>query len=172
MFRTLTRRLTRTVIIAAAAAGLVATSGAVASAAPAKKFPQTVTITHEAVGPTLVQGEGLGAVRTFSFPTKVNGKASPGSRMVGTLRTVEVDAADGSETRTSDLVFFVRGLKNQLVVGGASNYPAASAVLQVGDPTIRPIVGGSGSYAGARGYVESVNKGDAGWVHTFHFSTR
>ena len=102
----------------------------------------------------------------------MNGKTNAGSKMVGTLRTVEVDAADGSEIRTSDLVFMVRAERNQLVVGGASTYPAASAVLAVDSTTIRPVVGGSGIYAGARGYVESTNRGDAGWKHVFHITTK
>jgi len=34
-----------------------------------------------------------------------------------------------------------------------------------GTDTIRPIIGGSGEYEGAKGQVISKNLGDAGWSH-------
>lgn len=55
-----------------------------------------------------------------------------------------------------------------MVVGGISVYPADGSTLAPGTQTIRPILGGSGTYNGARGYVVSTNMGAQGWSHVFH----
>ena len=154
-------------IVLALAALVVGSVPPAASAAP-DQGKRTVTITHAPVSPILVQGSGIGAVRTFFVATEVDGKSDPGNYLTGTLTTVAVDGNASTELRSSNLIFTSGRQANQLVVGGISTYPAAGATLAVGQRTIRPIVGGSGMYNGARGYVVSRNLGDRGWVHTFH----
>lgn len=127
-----------------------------------------VRVSHGAVAPTLVQGEGLGAVRTFYIPTTVKGKSGPGYYLTGTLTTVAVGLPNDQELRTSNLTFVFGAEANQIVVGGISLYPSSSATLTTGQKTIRPVVGGSGTYNGARGYLESTNRGPDGWTHVFH----
>ena len=119
-------------------------------AAPKKE--RIVTVTHGPVTPTLVQGSGLGAIRTFT----------------GTLTTVSVDLPGNRELRSSNLIFIFGSEANQMVVGGISVYPADGSTLAPGTQTIRPILGGSGTYNGARGYVVSTNMGAQGWSHVFH----
>jgi hypothetical protein len=158
------------VIVTLAALALL--SGNVAEAAPAAQFKgeRIVRITHAVTAPTAVIGTGLGTVRTFMVPTVVNGKANAGNYLTGTLTTVAVGLANDQELRASDLTFVVRTVTNQLVVGGVSLYATQAGVLSVGQTTTRPVVGGSGIYAGARGYVVTTNMGDAGWKHVFHLS--
>lgn len=127
-----------------------------------------VKVSHQAVAPTLVQGEGLGAVRTFLIPTTVGGKSGPSYYLTGTLTTVAVGMPGDQELRTSNLTFVFGSEANQIVVGGISLYPSSSATLATGQKTIRPVVGGSGTYNGARGYVVSTNLGANGWTHVFH----
>lgn len=156
-------------IATAAVMGLLpAGASHAAPAGDSRADTRVVRIWHAPVGPTLVQGSGLGAVRTFMVPTKVNGKANAGNYLTGTLTTVAVGLPDDQELRASNLTFVVRSQANQLVVGGVSNYPTQAGVLAIGETTTRPVVGGSGIYAGARGYVLSTNRGDAGWLHEFH----
>jgi len=127
----------------------------------------TVTVYHQPVTTTSVTGSGLGTVRTFFAPTAVNGKAADGQYLTGTLTTVTQGLPGNQEVRTSNLIFVFGGMENQLVVGGASLYPAAGATLAVGARVIRPVIGGSGIYAGAAGQVISTNLGATGWTHVF-----
>lgn len=165
------RRMSATVMVAMAGA-LVAASGLaqVAGAGPATAASKEriVTVTHGAVAPTLVQGDGLGSVRIFMIPTVVAGKSGPSYYLTGTLTTVAVGLAGDQELRASNLTFVFGAEANQIVVGGVSLYPSSSATLATGQRTIRPVVGGSGTYNGARGYVVSTNRGADGWIHVFH----
>jgi hypothetical protein len=136
--------------------------------APAKTFKErTVEVLHPAVTPTAVVGSALGTVRTWFTPMTVNGASAPGHYMTGTVTTVAVEPSDGSEWRTSNLVFVFGSEPDQLVVGGVSTYPSTSATIAVGSQTVRPIIGGSGRYNGARGQVVSTNLGADGWTHVF-----
>jgi hypothetical protein len=127
-----------------------------------------VRIWHAATTPTSVLGTGLGTVRTWFTPIAVDGTSAPGQYMTGTLTTVAIDAARSTEWRTANLVFVIGAEANQLVIGGVSTYPSTSATIAVGTTTTRPIIGGSGTYAGAHGYVVTTNLGASGWLHTFH----
>lgn len=136
-----------------------------ASAAKAKTT--VITIAHAPTTPTWVSGSGLGTVRTYYVPITVVGKTPQTGYMSGTLTTIATGLANNQELRASNLVFVVGSEPNQLVVGGLSLYPADGATLAVTQSTVRPIIGGSGTYRGARGQVESTNLGDQGWRHVF-----
>lgn len=156
-----------TAIVLVIAVPLLVSSAPPASARGTKET--IVTVYHQPVTPILVQGSGLGAVRTFFAPIAVNGKPGDGYYFVGTLTTVTVGfGPDNEEIRQSNLDFVFGSEANQIVLGGISLYPAAGATLPPGTQTIRPILGGSGTYAGARGYALSTNLGANGWTHVFH----
>lgn len=128
---------------------------------------QTVTVKHAPVTPTSVQGSGIGTVRYFSIPITVGKQQGAEWFMVGTLTTLSIDATIGKEVRSSNLNLVLGSVENQLVIGGVSYYAAAGSTLDVGSQTVRPVVGGSGKYAGARGSVTSTNLGADGWTHVF-----
>jgi hypothetical protein len=109
-------------------------------------------------------------VRTFFLPIAVDGKAANGQYLTGTLTTLAENVTSGLEVRGSNLTFVFGDEANQLVVGGISLYPPAGATLAPGQRTVRPVIGGSGIYAGARGQVVSVNMGPTGWTHTFRIT--
>ncbi len=161
-------RVHRLATVLLACVGIVMTLSVPAAAADGANAEVVVRIRHAAVTPIHVSGTGIGSVRTFFVPTSVNGRAAPGDYLTGTLTTVAVDAERGTELRTANLVFVVGRQANQLVVGGVSTYPATSATLPVDHPAVRPVIGGSGRYDGARGYVVSTNLGEKGWLHVFH----
>ena len=139
-----------------------------AAPASAKEQRTVVTITHAPTAPTAVVGTGLGTVRTYYVPTAVTGKKSPTTGyMSGTLTTIATGLANGQELRASNLVFVVGAEANQLVVGGLSLYNTDLSTIAAGQTTVRPIIGGSGIYSGARGTVVTTNLGDQGWRHVF-----
>ena len=155
--------------VTAALAMLVTAAPAHAAAGVASKVTSItkVAVYHQAVTPTNVTGTGIGTVRTFLIPIAVNGIAADGQYMTGTLTTLATGLPGNQEIRSSNLTFVFDGEANQIVVGGISLYPAAGSTIAVGTKTIRPILGGSGTYAGARGEVVSTNLGADGWMHVF-----
>lgn len=151
---------------------IVALIAMVSAAAPAQAHDKhsditTVTVYHQPVTTTSVTGSGMDTVRTFFAPTAVNGKAADGQYLTGTLTTVTLGLPDNQEVRASNLIFVFGSIDNQLVVGGASLYPSGAATIAVGARVVRPVIGGSGTYAGAAGQVISTNLGESGWTHVF-----
>jgi hypothetical protein len=142
----------------------LATAGTPAHAATER---EVVRVYHEAVTPIATSGSGIGMVRTFFIPMAVDGKAADGQYLSGTLTTLAKNVIDGQELRASNLTFVFGEEADQLVVGGVSLYPPAGATLAPGTKTVRPVLGGSGKYDGARGQVISRNYGPQGWTHTF-----
>lgn len=162
--------------VAVIAASVIAISGMAlftalpAVAAPADK-PTVVKVYHQAVSPIAVSGSGIGTVRTFFIPIAVNGLAANGQYLTGTLTTLSNPIPSGEEIRSSNLTYVFGSEINQLVVGGISLYPPTGATLATGQSTTRPVIGGSGIYAGARGQVVSTNLGANGWTHVFKIWT-
>lgn len=140
---------------------------AIGTPAQAAADRQTVRVYHQAVTPIATSGSGIGTVRTFFTPMAVDGKAANGQYLTGTLTTLAENVSDGQELRASNLTFVFGNEADQLVVGGISLYPPAGATLAPGTKTVRPVLGGSGKYDGARGQVVSRNYGAQGWTHTF-----
>lgn len=128
---------------------------------------EVVRVYHEAVTPIATSGSGIGMERTFFIPIAVDGKAADGQYLSGTLTTLAENVSNGQELRASNLTFVFGDEADQLVVGGISLYPPAGATLAPGTKTVRPVLGGSGKYDGARGQVVSRNYGADGWTHTF-----
>jgi hypothetical protein len=139
-----------------------------AAPASAKEQRTVVTITHAPTAPTAVVGSGLATVRTYFVPIAITGRKAPTTGyMSGTLTTIATGLPDNQELRAANLVFVVGGEANQLVVGGLSLYNTDLSTIATGQTTVRPIIGGSGRYSGARGTVVTTNLGDQGWRHVF-----
>ncbi|MDI1289420.1 MAG: hypothetical protein PSX37_05645 [bacterium] len=161
-------KLRSLVVAAAVALTLTATAGAPPVIAAEK--PVVVVITHVPLTPTAVLGSGLGTVRTFYVPARVDGKSSSGSYLTGTLTTIAVGLDNNRELRSANLVVVVGSEENQLVIGGLSAYPADGSTIAPGQRTTRPVIGGSGVYDGASGSVTSTNLGERGWRHVFRIT--
>jgi hypothetical protein len=128
---------------------------------------QIIRVYHQAVNPVAVSGSGVGTVRTFFIPMAVNGRAADNQYLAGTLTTLAENAQGELELRASNLTFVFGQEADQIVVGGISLYPPTAATLAPGARTVRPVIGGSGEFFGARGQVTSTNLGAAGWTHVF-----
>lgn len=160
------RRTLTALVLAVATIGLLAPQAAQAADRPGHAT-STVVFRHGVVAPTGTTGSGLGMVRFFTIPGTVEGRPGVPSYLTGTLTTIALDPAQNRDVRASNLILTVGGEQNQLVIGGLSVYPADGSTLAPGTKTIRPIIGGTGTYDGARGSVISENLGAQGWVHIF-----
>lgn len=162
--------MNRTRLAAALGFGLALVFAAAPSHAAAPTT-ETIRVYHEAVSPISVVGDGVGTVRTFFIPMAVNGMAADGQYLSGTLTTLAEKVTNSLELRGSNLTFVFGNEADQIAVGGISLYPPAAATLAPGTRTVRPVIGGSGRFAGARGQVVSTNLGANGWTHVFRIRT-
>jgi hypothetical protein len=163
------RRVLVAPLVAAMIAAMALVMGTPAHAAPETKRI-TVRVYHQAISPIAVLTTPAATVRTFFGPIAVDGKAADGQYITGTLTTLVGGMPGGLEVRSSNLVFVFGSEANQIVVGGISLYPPTGATLAPGQRTVRPVLGGSGTYDGARGEVVSTNLGADGWTHVFRIT--
>jgi hypothetical protein len=155
----------------AAAVVAAAVAVPVALAASGGTSERTVTVTHGPVslvytdlGPA---GPSVGDMYSANVAAKAPGPSL--ARVVGTLTTVAEDTPiKGKEIRTTKLVFIFANPNDQIEIGGASTYSKTAPTRPTASTTIRPIVGGSGTYAGASGWAVSVHYKNGNWSHTFH----
>lgn len=160
-------------LMAFAAVGLlVAVAGCSDDDGSENGSARTVTVTHpEVQPPTFVdmgdEGPSVGDVRLFHF----DGTADDGT-VVSTdwvMTTTAVDTPEaGVQVRMVTGVFSFGSDGDQLILEGVALYPGEGATLKVSSSTIRSIIGGSGKYAGASGWVESIHHDDGTWEHIFH----
>lgn len=142
------------------------------AAAPASA-ETTITVTHPATPtPTFIDngtpGKSVGDVRIFHF----NGTADDG----GTVRTDWIMTTTGIGTLEENVdsritlgVFsFDDGPEDQLLLQGVAFYPNGNSTLKASSSTIRAIIGGTGAFAGASGWVDSNHLEDGTWRHVFH----
>jgi quercetin dioxygenase-like cupin family protein len=113
-------------------------------------------------------GHQLGDLRVTSIPTTTE-DGTPLGRLDATLTTTAIDTPKaGDEIRISSLIFaFGADGQSQIVVGGTAVYPAEGPTIALDAVTTRPILGGSGRFAGASGTAVTEHFGDDTWVHTF-----
>ncbi len=134
---------------------------------------EVVRVAHPAVTASVIDvgpvGSSPGDLRTYwTTLTKPGTVAAIGS-MSGSLLTTAVDKPRaGYELRTAALVFTIGAAANQLEVGGIAKYRRQAPTVSRSESVIRPVVGGSGRYAGATGWCRSTHKADNTWRHTFH----
>jgi hypothetical protein len=129
-----------------------------------------VTFSHGAVTPTTIvlgtDGGAVGAVRTFHAEAAADDGTS--GTFDATMVTTSVDEAAGLERRLTTIVFSVNDGADQLILSGSAVYPAAGSTIKTAATVVRPIIGGSGRWSGARGWAESTHEVDGSWTHAFH----
>ncbi len=133
---------------------------------------RTVTVTHpEVEPPTYIdngeEGHSVGDVRLFHFDGVADDDSVVGTDWV--MTTTAVDSPEvGVQVRVVTGVFSFGTDGDQLILEGVALYPGEGATLKVSSSTIRSIIGGSGKYRGASGWVESIHHDDGTWEHIFH----
>jgi hypothetical protein len=114
-----------------------------------------------------------GDVRTYYTKLTRPGKSARIGFLTGSLLTTEVGKPSaGKELRTADLVFTIGKARNQMIVGGVAAYDQQAPTVAERTSVVRPVIGGSGKYDGARGWCESIHRKDGTWRHTFHVQVR
>lgn len=140
---------------------------------------KVITVAHGAVTAQNSQyidlgtpGPSVGDMRTYYIPLTDPKSGKSIGFLTGTLTTVAVERpAAGVELRTADLVFVVGKISDQIVVGGVAAYAQSASSVATTSVVTRPVIGGSGKYAGARGWVVSTHFADNTWTHVFHLTS-
>lgn len=132
-----------------------------------------IVVSHpEIEAPTFIDqgkpGQSIGDVRIWQFEAKANDGTVVTTDWILTTTGVAVDT--GMEYRITSAVFsFGNGTKDQVVIQGIAQYPSVKATLDQSMPTHRAITGGTGKFAGVRGWVETMHLPDGGgWKHTLY----
>ena len=116
-------------------------------------------------------GPSAGDVRTYYLPLTKPGGAVEIGYLTGTLTTTATDRPSaGMELRTANLVFVIGRAGDQVVVGGVSAYAQTAPTIAKRSVAVRPVIGGSGKYAGARGWCVSTHHADGTWTHVFYLT--
>ncbi len=140
-------------------------------AAPALADDLVVKVAHgpitASLDPVTPGTASPGDVRLYYIDLTKPGKKKVIGFMTGSLTTTAVGKPQaGKEYRSADLVFTVGD--SQLVIGGVAEYDQNAATVAKRVSVIRPVVGGTGKYAGAHGWAKSTRFKDNTWRHTFH----
>lgn len=140
-------------------------------AAPALAEEVTVKVAHGPVTATLdpvTPGVASpGDLRLYYVDLTKPGKKKVIGFLTGSLMTTAVNQPQaGKEYRAADLVFSVG--QSQLVIGGVAVYDQQAATVAKKSTVIRPVLGGTGKYAGAHGWAKSTRFTNNSWRHTFH----
>ena len=148
-----------------------------ATATAARAATKVVKVAHGPVTLPLVDaapaGPSVGDLRTVWTPLTRPGRTRVVGFLSGSLLTVAVDRPTrGRELRTSNLVFVVGMPADQIVVGGVASYTSSAPTVVRRTVTVRPVIGGSGAFEGARGSCRTVHLASGRWTHTFTITLR
>jgi hypothetical protein len=134
---------------------------------------RVITVNHpEIPKPTLIDlgtpGNSVGDQRLWHF--KATASDGTAVRTDWIMTTIAIDAPEkGFESRITVGVFsFGDSTEHQIVLQGVALYPGEGAALERSSKTLRAVVGGTGKYSNAQGWVESSHRADGSWAHVFH----
>jgi hypothetical protein len=135
--------------------------------------PETFTVYSDAPKMSLLDlgqpGNSPGDVYHFFAPLR----SGPGGPVTGelfgskTLIKLASDANPNVENRGTLLFFTFGGHNDQIVVFGITDYSPTAGEFAVGRPVVRPILGGTGKYMGARGQLTSTRNADGSYMQVF-----
>ncbi len=125
--------------------------------APAKGLHQNTVD----LGP---EGKSGGDVYVFDGPLLDSDEEESIGNVYGTQTSIAVGG--GSET-VQAMITYDFGDGDRLTIGGIGRYPRGDMGLVEGQGFERPILGGTGRYAGASGTVTTVHRPDGAYEHSF-----
>ena len=114
-------------------------------------------------------GNSLGDIYHFSAPLHSERGGPVTGEVIGskTLVKVATDANPNLERRATLLFFTFADRKDQIIAFGAADYSPAAPEFDAGQPVVRPVLGGTGKYMGARGQVTSTRNADGSYTQVF-----
>jgi hypothetical protein len=126
--------------------------------APAKGLHQSTVD----LGP---KGTSGGDLYVFDGPLIDSDEGETVGHVYGTQTSIAQDSE--SETVQAMITYDLKG-GDRITVGGISEYPRGTDKNLIENQKFeRPILGGTGRYAGARGVVTTVRRADGSYAHTF-----
>ena len=132
----------------------------------------TLTITHaEIPRPTLLDhgetGRSVGDIRIWNFDAKLNNSINVNTNWI--MTTTGINQSKGIEYRITSAVFsFNNSTDDQILIQGIAEYKIAKAALEESTSTRRAIIGGTGKYANAQGWMETKHLTNGSWQHVLH----
>ena len=160
-------------ILTAAAALTVSVLIAACGAHSTNPSTETFTIYQDAPKMSLLDlgapGNSLGDVYHFSAALHSERGGPVTGENVGskTLVKLPTDANPNMERRATLMFFTFADGKDQIIAFGAADYSPSTPEFEAGKPVIRPVLGGTGKYIGARGQVTSTRNVDGSYTQVF-----
>ena len=146
----------------------VATSAALLVSAPtAHAAPGQWSMVLDQDAPVLLNSIVIdGRVLEVSWEAIIRDESG---RKVGRVygRQEDMDATPGGETETRMRTLVFKFDDGQIVAQGIAKYSLTGKLLKVGARSTIAIIGGTGAYAGARGELVSVHRGDGEHLQKF-----
>ena len=156
----------RRVVIAGCGIVAIATSAVAAADGRAAVTPETFTVSVGAVAVTTIDlgapGKTPGDLYVFKAPV-FDGSGGEIGRLVATQTSTRLE--HGVETVQVSGTFELSG--GTIVLGGLSLHPLDSTDLVSGKSFVRPVIGGTGRYAGVGGTVTTVRGSDGTYHQRF-----
>ena len=160
------------IIVAAAtvsASVLIAACGAHST----NQSTETLTIYQDAPKMSLLDlgapGNSLGDVYHFSAALHSERGGPVTGEVVGskTLVKMPTDATPNMERRATLMFFTFAEGKDQIIAFGAADYSPSVPEFDADKPVVRPVLGGTGKFMGARGQVTSTRNADGSYTQVF-----
>lgn len=134
---------------------------------------QSITVNHpEIPKPTFIDlgdpGGSVGDQRLWHFKATASDGTQVRTDWIMTTIAINTPEANVESRITIGVFSFGEGTDNQIILQGVAFYPGEGAALKVSSKTKRAVVGGTGKFAGAKGWVETSHRSDGSWTHVFH----
>lgn len=154
---------------ACAVIAIVGASGA--AAAETKDDTRVLRFVAADVPPTIVDIGAPG--RSVGDHTIFDGAVldARGQREVGRYYGMQTTVAFGDKHIVQSMITYDLRRGDTLTFGGIGEYPTDGAGLVVGQRFTRPVLGGTGKYAGARGTVSTIRREDGSYEQKFRIET-
>ena len=134
---------------------------------------ETFTVYEDAPKMSLLDlgapGNSLGDVYHFSAPLHSERGGPVTGEIIGskTLMKMPSDANSNLERRATLMFFTFADGNDQIIALGAADYTPSAPEFGAGQPVVRPVLGGTGKYMGARGQVTSTRNADGSYTQAF-----
>jgi hypothetical protein len=132
----------------------------------------TLTITHgEIPEPTLLDhgepGRSVGDIRIWNFDAKASNGDIVNTNWI--MTTTGINKSKGIEQRIVSAAFYFKGnTENQILIQGVAEYINIRAALEESVTIRRAIIGGTGKYVNAQGWMETKHLPNGNWQHVLN----
>ncbi len=132
----------------------------------------TLTITHgEIPKPTVLDhgepGRSVGDIRIWNFDAKASNGDAVNTNWI--MTTTGINQSKGIEQRViTGAFYFNNNTDNQILIQGVAEYKITKATLEESTATRRAIIGGTGKYVNAQGWMETKHLPNGSWQHVLN----